>query len=241
MESIQLRDVAAYRKGWPRRAFLSRLSAETARTCFSAGRFTRYDPREVMIREGERDRTVHLLMSGCVKVISTPNERSPGTLLAVRAGGDIVGELSTIDGERRSASVQVCGWTQAVACVVDSADFMRALDQEGQVELSKAIVSKLRAVTRRRIDMADCTPVVRMARLLVELNRDYGQPSHERGGAMITMGLTQEEFGALIGVSKPTAHRALRELREKGLVSTSSRPLIIHDVNKLHTEAQLRD
>jgi CRP-like cAMP-binding protein len=128
-----------------------------------------------------------------------------------------------------------------VACVVDSEVFMRALDQDGHVELSKAIVSKLRAMTRRRIDMADCTPVVRMARLLLELNRDYGRPSGERGGAMIRMGLTQEEFGALIGVSKPTAHRALRELRRKGLVSTSSRPLIIHDVNELRIVAQLGD
>jgi CRP/FNR family transcriptional regulator, cyclic AMP receptor protein len=237
MESIELGNIASYRKGWPPRAFLSRISADTARTCFSAGHVARYEPREVMIREGEEDRTVHLLLAGCVKVTSALN----GTLLAVRTGGDIVGELSTIDGERRSASVQVCSWTQAVACAVDSEDFMRALDQEAHVELSKAIVSKFRAVTRRRIDMADCTPVVRMARLLVELAHDYGEPSHGRPGAMISMGLTQEEFGELIGVSKPTAHRALGELRRKGLVNTASRPLIIHDVKKLRTEARLEE
>lgn len=241
MESIQLGNIAGYRKDWPKRAFLSRISADTARTCFSAGHFARYDPREVMIREGEDDRTVHLLISGCVKVISAPNEQSSGTLLAVRTGGDIVGELSTLDGQRRSASVQVCSWTQVVACVVDSEDFMRALDPNGHVELSKAIGSKLRSMTQRRIDMADYPPVVRMARLLVELAQDYGETSRGHHGAMIRMGLTQAEFGALIGVSKPTAHRALRALRGKGLVNTSSRPLIIHNVNELRAVAQLEN
>lgn len=241
MESIQLGNVAGYRKDWPKRAFLSRISADAAQTCFEAGRFVRYDPREVMIREGEHDRTVHLLISGCVKVISAPKEQSAGTLLAVRTGGDIVGELATLDGERRSASVQVCSWTPVLACVVDSEDFMRALDADGHVELSKAIGSKLRAMTQRRIDMADCTPVVRMARLLVDLAQDYGETSHGRPGAMIGIGLTQAEFGALIGVSKPTAHRALRALRGRGLVNTASRPLVIHDVNELRAVAQLEN
>lgn len=241
MESIEPANLAGYRKTWPARAFLSRLPADTVRECFAAGRFARYDARELMIREGEEGRTVHLLLSGSVKVISIPTARSPGTLLAVRTGGDVVGELSTLDGERRSASVQVCSWAQVVACVVDRDAFMRALGPAGQVELSKAIVSKLRSVTRRRVDMADRSPVVRMARLLDELARDYGEPSHGRHSAMIGMGLTQAELGALIGVSKPTAHRALGELRKKGLVNTSSRPLIIHDVGKLRTAAQLEE
>lgn len=235
MESIELGNPAGYRKDWPRRAFLSRITAETAQTCFSAGRFVRYEPREVMIREGEHDRTVHLLISGCVKVISA------GTLLAVRTGGDIVGELSTLDGERRSASVEVCGWTQVVACVLDSEDFTRALDADGHRELGRAIGSKLRSMTQRRVDMADCAPEVRMARLLVELAQDYGETSHGRPGALIGIGLTQAEFGALIGVSKPTAHRALRALRGRGLVNTASRPLVIHDVNELRAVAQLEN
>lgn len=242
MEPIDRPNIAAYEQEWPKRAFLRRISAPAARSCFSAGRFVRYAPREIMIHEGADDQTVHLLISGCVKVISIQDAQSHGgALLAVRIGGDIVGELSTIDGRRRSASVQVCSWKPAVVCLVDGGEFLRVLEQhpEGHVVLSQVIGSKLRASTRRRIDIADCPPTTRMARLLLELAYDYGQPSPDQRSVMIGISLNQEELGALIGVSKATAHRALRNLRAARLINPSQRPLIIYNVEGLRTAAQL--
>ncbi|HEX6359667.1 Crp/Fnr family transcriptional regulator [Actinophytocola sp.] len=243
METVGRPNIAVHRLEWPERAFLSCISDRAAQTYFSVGNFVRYAPRETMIREGAADRTVHLLISGCVKVISKQGTQSAGTLLAVRVGGDVVGELATIDERRRSAGVEVCSWQPALVCVIDGVDFLRVLDSypEDHVALSRVIGSKLRAATRRRVDIGDCPPVTRMARMLVELAEDYGQPSHDQRSVMIRIGLTQAELGSLIGISKATAERALRSLREAGLVGTAHRPLMIYDMAGLRVTAQLDD
>jgi len=239
MEPIAPPNIVAHRQEWPARTFLSRISAAAANNFFSAGRFVRFDPRETMIYEGADDRTVYLLISGCVKVTSNLDAKSPGVLLAIRIAGDVVGELAAMDGQRRSASVQVCGRQPARVCIVEGEDFTRVLARhpDAHVVLSSVIGAKLRAATRRRIDIADCSPTVRMARVLVELAQDYGQPLHDQRGVLIAVNLRQVELGSLIGVSDPTAQRALRDLRKAGLIDTSQRPLIINDVERLRAAA----
>jgi CRP/FNR family transcriptional regulator, cyclic AMP receptor protein len=239
MELVEPPDIAAYRQQWPAQAFLSRISVPEASDYFAAGHFAQFAPKEIMIREHADDQVVYLMISGCVKVFSEKTTDSCGALLAIRIGGDIVGELSAMDRRRRSANVAVCSRQPALVCVVERTAFMDVLTRHPRTHmvLSSVIGAKLRAATRRRADIARNSPVVRMARLLVELADDYGQPSHDRRGVLIGIKLSQIELGSLIGVSGPTAQRALRHLRAMGLIDTSGRPLIIHDMKRLRAVA----
>ncbi|MGH4010856.1 MAG: helix-turn-helix domain-containing protein [Pseudonocardiaceae bacterium] len=54
---------------------------------------------------------------------------------------------------------------------------------------------------------------------------------------MIGLDLTQVELGSLVGVTRPTAERALRELRVAGLVDTGGRRLIVRDEQGLRAVA----
>jgi CRP/FNR family transcriptional regulator, cyclic AMP receptor protein len=239
MEFTGLPGFAAYRLDWPEQAFLARIPEDVVADCFRAGRFAWFAPGAIMIDEHAEDQTVYLLVSGYVKVFS----KSTGALLAIRVGGDVVGELSLLDRGPRSASVAVCSREAALACVLDRAAFTDVLTRypAAHVVLSSVIGAKLRASTRRRVDIVGSSSFVRMARMLVELADDYGQPSHDRRGALIGIKLNQVELGSLIGVSAPTAQRALRRLRELGLIDTNGRPLIIHDLARLRVLASSSD
>lgn len=240
MKPIATPNITALRRSWISTSFLANIAPTVVRGCLSAGRCYEYTTREVLIRERARDRDVYLLLSGCVKVTVGLAPEEGTALLAIRVGGDVVGELAAVDGQERSASVQVCGRQPAVCCVLDAETFRRALaeDPDAVLALTSTIGAKLRASTRRRVDYLGCTPVVRMARVLVELADDHG---HQVGDSTIMIGvnLKQIELGTLIGVHEATAQRALRELRESGLVLTSHRRPMIWDLDRLRVVAQL--
>lgn len=232
--------IAALRGRWTGTSFLGRIPEAVVVSCLAAGRCYEYAARETLIREGARDRDVHLLLSGCVKVTAGVATESGLALLGIRVGGDVVGELAALDGRERSASVQVCGRQPAVCCVLDPDAFNRALVEHSDVLLTlmATVGAKLRASTRRRIDYVGCAPVVRMARVLVELAEDHGHCVGSNA-IMIGVNLVQVELGTLIGVREATAQRALRQLRESGLVVTSSRRPMVRDLDRLRAVARL--
>ena len=64
-------------------------------------------PGLVLIREGDPGTAVYLLLAGSVKVTGATDEG--GSLLAIRVGGDLVGELAVLDGRPRVATVTTPG------------------------------------------------------------------------------------------------------------------------------------
>ena len=67
--------------------------------------------------------------------------------------------------------------------------------------------------------------VTRLARVLGELGRLYGQPTGN--GIEFRYTLTQPELAAMVGASEPSVHKALRQLRTDGIVVTGYRQVVI--------------
>ncbi|WP_406117982.1 cyclic nucleotide-binding domain-containing protein [Streptomyces sp. NBC_00989] len=68
----------------------------------------RFESGAVLLSGGAQDRHVLLLLSGFAKVTATV-ENGGMSLLAVRVGGDTVGEAAAMDGVPCSAAVAACG------------------------------------------------------------------------------------------------------------------------------------
>lgn len=226
-----------YRRNWPPRSFLANTEALDAFT--AVGTIRCYEPGDYLIREGSPESSVHLLLSACVKVTAQLGE-DRYSLLGVRVGGDVVGELSALDGMPPVATVRACGQSPTVAIVLSQAKFAQVLVEHPweAMRLSATMAAKLRTATRRRVDFTGFTPRIRLARALVDMAEDHG---HRVAGPNIVIGvnLTQVEMGTLIGVSEATAQRALRDLRRDGLVVTDGRRPIIRDIEALRRAAGL--
>ena len=162
--------LSPFQPHWPDSSFLARLPSSGLDDLLDAGSVARFAPREVLIEEGARDSHVFLLLSSFVKVTASLGEHGHA-LLAVRVGGDIVGELSALDGERRSATVSVCGRDPVFVVRIPQMEFMSVLSSypDALVLLSASVGRKLRSATRRRVDYSRFSPVVRIARVLAEL------------------------------------------------------------------------
>jgi CRP-like cAMP-binding protein len=172
-------------------------------------------------------------LAGVVKVTGATDEGD--ALLAIRVGGDLVGELSAMDNRPRSATVTTVG--PLIARVISQGEFVAFVARNPEVALAVArgVGDKLRAATARRIDFTGCDVATRFARVLLELAVRYGE---QTGAAVvIRCPLTQTELATLVGAAEPTIQRVLRQLRTDGVVATGYRETAVLDMAGLRRRA----
>jgi CRP-like cAMP-binding protein len=73
--------------------------------------------------------------------------------------------------------------------------------------------------------------------VLVELADDHGRPL-VGDSVLIALDLTQIELGTLIGVGESSVLRALRELKERGLLDTRGRRTVVRSLQSLREVAR---
>ncbi|WP_326722480.1 Crp/Fnr family transcriptional regulator [Streptomyces sp. NBC_00243] len=221
---------------WPARSLLGVLPPVARQELLGLGVETRFEAGEVLLSEGARDRHVLLLLSGFAKVTATV-ENGETSLLAVRVGGDTVGEMAAMDGAPRSATVTACGSMTARLMQQGILHGLLMRRPEVAMALTGIVSDRLRWANRRRLDFRGYPAKVRLARLLVELATAYGRTGDS--GVVIGCRLTQPEMAALTGAAETTIHKGLRELREDGLLETGYRSTTIRDLPRLRQVADL--
>lgn len=223
---------------WPHRSLLAALRPQVREELIRAGTAVTFGPGDVLLYEGARDRHAFLLMSGFVKVTATL-ENGQEALLSVRVGGDMVGEMAAVDGGPRSATVTACGLLAARVLQPGVVSELMARRPEVAMALTRSVSDQLRWANRRRLDFGGYQAKVRLARLLVELAEVYGR--REAGGVVVGCRLTQPEIATLTGAAETTIHKALRELREQGLLVTGYRSTVIRDLARLKQVGELAE
>jgi CRP-like cAMP-binding protein len=224
---------------WPEQTLLGRLPERSQEGLLALGGFRQYGNGTPIMREGERTTFVAVLLRGWTKVTAL-TDTGGVALLAVRHGGDVVGEFAGLDSQPRSATVTAVGTGGVLAKVIKSEDFESYLarDSTAAAAISRSIVAKTRFMIRRRVEFAGCPVAVRVARVLVELDRAYGV-DRPAGGRALGVPLAQQELAALVGAHDPTVHKALRALRRDKVIETGYRWVAILDMSALLTAAGL--
>jgi CRP/FNR family cyclic AMP-dependent transcriptional regulator len=238
--AADIREIARRcRPEWPHGSFLAELKPSVLQDFLDAGELVSFRKGEVLVSEGDLGADVFLLLEDCVKATARLDEGKQA-LLAVRVGGDIVGEIAVLDGGVRTATVSTCGHGPVSAVRVGGDDLRRLLGShpDAAVSLASAVSRKFRALTRLRIDITGRPAKVRMARALLEMAEDYGHPGIR--GIIIGVNLTRIEIGSLVDAGPSTAERALRELRESGLILKVGRRVLVPDMDLLRSAASLR-
>jgi CRP-like cAMP-binding protein len=204
---------------------------EQARAAFEAlGHVRRFRNGAAVFTEGDRGNDVAVVVAGRLKILCT-TESGGEVALAIRQPGDLVGELAAIDspGTPRIASAVALGPTTVrLIRAVEFTDFLIAHPTSGLV-LLRMLTSRMRAAERRRVEYGSIDATRRLGRLLVEL----AEAPDARGGATIGAGLSQSELASLIGASRESVARGFTRLRQLGLVETSRRSVVVHDLDRL--------
>lgn len=219
---------------WPAGTLMHRLSPAHRRAMLALGTKRWVRPGTVLLRAGAVGTTAILILRTFVKV-SMPTANGHEALLSVRVPGDLVGEIAVLNDQPRTATATTCG--TGLVSVIPSGqlrEFM-ASHSEVTIQLAGMMADRLRWSNERRVDVTAFPVTTRLARVLSEMAMRHGVRTPR--GIEIGVLLTQLELATLIGVSVVTAQRALKQLRDRGLLETGYRRFLVTDPQRLRDEA----
>ncbi|AXE79577.1 Crp/Fnr family transcriptional regulator [Streptomyces atratus] len=218
--------------------FLARLEREDRVSLLGLGRELSFAPRTPLLRQDEPSAYVLLIAGGWTKVTtSAPNGYE--ALHALRGPGDIVGESAALTGRPRSATVTALSPVQAV--VVGHEKFRAFLAGSARVSLALLALTadRTRAADRRSLEFAAMTVRERFAVLLLDLAHTHGGRTDE--GIELDIPLSKQELAGAVGASREMVQRLLKDLRERGIVLTGRRAMVIVRPDALRRIARAQD
>jgi CRP-like cAMP-binding protein len=186
-----------------------------------------YPKNSVILFEDDPGDALYVVRTGQVKVVLI-GEDGREVILSVLTDGDFFGEMSLIDDEPRSAHVIAMRDSQLL--VLRREDFQAQLEAQPKIALKllRVVVQRLRRADEKIGGLVLLDVNGRVARLLLDL-------ADEGGGPKITRRLTHHTIAQMIGSSRETVSRAMRELVARGLIDVTRREISIKDRDGLAT------
>jgi CRP/FNR family cyclic AMP-dependent transcriptional regulator len=217
------------------RTFLEALTTPERDALLAAGRLRRWSAGDVLFREGDAAASALVIVTGLVK-IHKHGRGGEELILALCGPGDLLGEVTAVQGATRSADASALQDVEAVAVAV--ADLRMFLTQHPRLALVllELVLGRLRLADQRRLEFATAESLPRVTSRLLELAQRFGVTAAD-GTLAVDMPISQEELASWAAASKESTARALRTLRELGLIETHRKRLVVLDKERLRQHA----
>ena len=190
---------------------------------------------ELICLQDGRGAGVHVLSRGLMKTLRFSDEGRV-MLLDLIEPGDVFGELSFLSRPADEGGPNYAeAIDEAVLYSIPCVTFERMLRRRPDLALGIAKLLGERCSTlERRLEAHVFHKVpTRLVSQLIELAERYGT-EHE-DGTLISIALSQQDLGNLIGASREIVSLTLSDLKKRGLVDTHGRRLVVC-VEKLRAE-----
>ena len=199
----------------------SHLSETDIARLTEAARERNYPRNSVILFEDDPGDSLYVVVTGQVKVVLI-GEDGREVILSVLNEGNFFGEMALIDDEPRSA--HVIAMQDSNLLVLRREDFQRRLQDTPTIALGL-----LRELSRRLRNADDKIGGLvlldvngRVARLLLQM-------ADENDGKNITRRVTHHTIAQMIGSSRETVSRTIRDLADRGLIEVSRKAIVIRD------------
>ena len=191
-----------------------------------------YPKGSVILFEDDPGDSLFVVRDGRVKVVLI-GEDGREVILGVLGVGEYFGELSLIDDRPRSAHV--------IAMEDSNLLVLRREDFRKRVESSPSVAWSLLTELSRRLRRADdkigglvlLDVPGRIARLLLDLAEESGTNAIEKS-------LTHQTIAQMIGASRETVSRAMKDFQDAGWITVERRRIALADRGALEQRAQVR-
>jgi CRP-like cAMP-binding protein len=213
---------------------LARLSREDRQALASRARLRSYPASAVIFREGEPGDSLHVIVSGRVRIVVSSGAGDEATV-AVLGPGDCFGELSLLDGLPRSASAVASIATRTFVVTRDA--FVAWLNDRPSAGLAimETLSLRLRRTDQALADMVFLDLNRRLAKRLVQL-AEVQDPEAARANRRIRVPVTQSELASMLGVSRESVNKQVNAYARDGLVSLSRGAVTIDDLAALRRQ-----
>jgi CRP/FNR family transcriptional regulator len=190
-----------------------------------------YRPRQVIFSEDSRASGLYILCAGRVKLYQS-DRFGREHILHVAGPGEVLGELPREPDATYSVSAEALVDSQLCYLPGEGlSSFIQKHPLTG-VHLIAALSRALGSAHRKVRTLALKRAENRMAELLLELVAETGTAAAD-GTQRLTIPYSRRELADMIGVAPETAIRLLARLKDRHIIATDQRELVICDYEKL--------
>jgi CRP/FNR family transcriptional regulator, cyclic AMP receptor protein len=183
-----------------------------------------YKSRASIFHEGDPGGSMLMVLSGQIKITSLA-ANGKECVLAFMGPGDVIGELTVLDGGARTASAQAIEASRVLELTRSA--FMTVLENNPSTALKiiEILCKRLRATSEMVEDAALLAAAPRLARTLLRLARSNGVQTDD--GVIIDLPLSQSTLGAHAGLLRESVNRQLRAWEAEKTVDRRDDRIII--------------
>jgi CRP/FNR family transcriptional regulator, cyclic AMP receptor protein len=215
--------------------FLDLLTDVERDALFSAGHVRRWSVGEVLFRDGDTAESAVVILSGLVKIHKRGRDGDE-LILSLCGPGDLLGEVSAVEGATRSADAVAVQDVEGAAVAVADLRALLVRYPRLMLVLLELVLRRLRLADQRRLEFAGTESLPRVTSRLLELTERFGVSAPD-GTLAVEMPISQEELASWAAASRESTARALRTLRELGLIETQRKRLVVLDADGLRQHA----
>lgn len=194
-----------------------------------------YPGGQALFHMGDEGGSLHFIERGRVK-ITIPSSSGEELILAILGAGDLLGELSLIDGKPRSATVLALEETDTLC--LHREDLLALMRNRFDVveKILKVLARRIRDTDMHLAEAHFLDITSRLAKKILDLGDTFG--IREGGRIRIGVKITQKDLASMIGATRESINKQLKALRDQGLVRISGGTIEILNRERLVQKAR---
>jgi len=180
----------------------------------------------IILLEDEEGDTLFVILKGKVKV-TTFSESGKEVIFSILNEGDFFGDMSLLDGNPRSATV--ISIEESELRLIRRSDFNKLIGTHPgiAIRLLEELTSRLRKADERIESLALLDVTGRVAGILLQLADERGEKSEK--SILIKSRPTHQELANMVGTTRETVTRILKQLDNKKYIIMDGKNLTIID------------
>jgi CRP/FNR family cyclic AMP-dependent transcriptional regulator len=193
-------------------------------------RLVRYPARTVLFRKGDPGTHMVVVVRGRIKVC-THSEDGKELVLNLINPGEVVGEIALLDGSDRTADAVTL--TDSDLLILERRDFIPFLQRhpDSCMRLFAVLCERLRKTSELLEEALFLEGSSRLAKRLVHLAEIFGKPVS--GGVKIDISLSQQQLGNMVGMSRESMNKQLKQWRRDELIRIEDGHYVLTDLDAL--------
>jgi len=185
---------------------------------------------QMIVQKGDEGSSMMAVLRGRVR-ISVVSAEGREVMLNVINPGEVFGEIALLDGNPRSADATAIEPTDLL--VIERKHLLPYLrtNEDLYPRLLAVLCARLRQTSSALEDLALFALPVRLARVLLNLARDYGRTVS--GGTRIEFKLSQRDLSTLVGASRESVNKQLGQWKDAGVLGMDGGSLVVMKPERL--------
>lgn len=195
-----------------------------------------YKKGHLIFCQGDRGEALYVLVEGRLKVLVTSPLGDEMVVVTLQPPATF-GELALVDGQARSASVEVLEAARVLA--LERSAFLDLTRRHPVLNeaLLRSLVGVVRRLTGQASDFVFLDLEGRVAKALVQMAD--AQSEHDPAAGVLDLPLTQTDLARMVGGSRQSVNQILRSLAHRDYIELSGRTLVIKQPDLLRRRAGL--